>query len=317
MKFEIIDSTAMKITHPHEDSIVASVREFCKTRLLNNLATYPDPFKEINSYMEKKLNKKQQQEVFDAYKAMFSELSVGNYDIEIVKKVLNENFIKIYDIVQVQDVHDYMDEHNMFNIPDDITDSYTGEYSQLRTYIRPKYKGLIALAMCAHLAIPVWGEFTPTRKNAIGSKRVPIPLIQMLENTNILDSSQFKDLEQYVNATIDAGKFEAGRIVAGYGGEYNRQLNLASNFVKKVAVTINSKDIPLAKDIFSYIAKGGAYNDASSGDVVWLKKNPAQEEEKSRWGKYDILEQISQGDICMNEHYFSRPDLAVRHYLHF
>ncbi len=315
MRFGIIDAATMKIEHDGRPTIVASIREFAKTRFIKDLdqeENILDPFKEINLYILHKVGREDQNRIYNAYKTIFDEFAIGAFDIDIVNKVINEQFIVIYSIIKVQDVQDYMERQNLFDIPADIKKDYTGEYSQDRTYIEPKYKGLISLGISARMAIPIWGEFSPIRKNSVGSKRIPIPLIKMLEGTSILESEQFRDLERYSDATVDAGKFDPGRVVAGFGTEYNKELNLASNFVKKVAIAPNSRHNPLAQDIYNYIANSGAYNDASSGDIVWNKKDPNQEEEKSKWEKYNLREQMSQGDICMIEHYLSEPHRAIR-----
>lgn len=314
MHFDIIDAATMKIVHEGSPTIIAPIREFAKTRFVKDRdqeENVLDPFKEINMYIQAKINRADQNRIYNAYKTIFDEINIGAFDVDIVSRVCNEQFIIIYNIIKVQDVHDYMERNNLFDIPTDIIKDYTGEYTEDRTYIEPKYKGLIALGMSARMAIPVWGVFSPIRKGSVGSKRIPIPLIKMLYGTSILESEQFKDLERYSDATVDAGKFDPGRIVAGFGTEYNKELNLASNFVKKVAIAPNSRHNGLAKDIYNYIANSGAYNDASSGDVVWNKKDPNQEEEKSKWEKYNLREQMSQGDICMIEHYISSTDRAL------
>lgn len=315
MRFGIIDGATMKIEHEGRDVIIASIREFAKTRFIKDRdqeENILDPFKEINLYIQAKVKREDQTKIYNSYKTIFDEFAVGAFDIDIVNEVINREFIAIYNIIKVQDVQDYMERENLFDIPTDIKKDYTGEYSKDRTYIEPKYKGLIALGISARMAIPIWGEFSPIRKNSVGSKRIPIPLIKMLEGTSILESEQFRDLERYCDATVDAGKFDPGRVVAGFGTEYNKELNLASNFVKKVAIAPNSRHNPLAQDIYNYIANSGAYNDASSGDIVWNKKDPNQEEEKSKWEKYNLREQMSQGDICMIEHYLSDPHRAIK-----
>ena len=318
MRLSIIDVNTMKIEHPHQQTRVASIREFSKTRFVKDRddgTGLLDPFKEINLFIHQKVSQENQLKLYNAYATIFAEFLDGCYDVDIVMNVVNEQFKIIYDIIKVQDVQDFMERNNLFDIPPDIEKNYTGEYSEDRTYIEPKYKGLIALAIAARMAIPVWGEFSPIRKGSVGSKRIPILLIQMLKGSSILDSEQFKDLERYSDATVEAGKFDPGRVVAGFGSEYNKELNLASNFVKKVAIAPNSRHNPLAQDIYNYIANSGAYNDASSGDIVWSKKDPNQEEEKSKWEKYNLREQMSQGDICMIEHYLSDPYRGIHRIL--
>lgn len=315
MRFGIIDAATMKIEHDGRPVIIASIREFAKTRFIKDRdqeENILDPFKEINLYIQANVSREDQNTIYNCYKTIFDEFSIGAFDIDIVNAVINKQFITIYNIIHVQNVQDYMERENLFDIPPDIKKDYTGEYSKDRTYIEPKYKGLIALGISARMAIPIWGEFSPIRKNSVGSKRIPIPLIKMLEGTSILESEQFRDLERYSDATVDAGKFDPGRVVAGFGTEYNKELNLASNFVKKVAIAPNSRHNPLAQDIYNYIANSGAYNDASSGDIVWNKKDPNQEEEKSKWEKYNLREQMSQGDICMIEYYLSEPERTIR-----
>lgn len=306
MRFGIIDNSTMKIEHDNKPPIIASIREFERTKFLSKDVNgdLVNPFNEINSFMESKLSRTNRDAIFTAYQKIFDEFALRCLDIDILLKCITENMKVIYDIVKVDDVCKYLEENNLFDIPPDIKDSYTGEYSEDRTYIRPKYKGLIALGISARMVIPIWGEFAPLRKNGVGPKRIPIMLMKMLNGTSILESQQFMDLEAYSNATVEAGKHELGLIANGFGTEFNLNINLAANFVKKVALAPNSKDNPLAQDIYNFIANRGAYNDSAPGDMIWPKKDMGQnEEERSKWERYNQREKMSQGDISLIEHY--------------
>lgn len=299
----------MKIEHTGRESIVVNIREFSKTKFIveDQAGNIIDPFKEINLYMENCLKRQQKDEIFGAYVNIFNDdegFGIKQLDIDILYKVIQRNFKIIYDIIHVQDIHDYMERENLFNIPPDIKEEFTGEYSESRTYNRAKYKGLIALSIAARMAIPVWGEFSPIRKNIVGSNRLPIPLMKMLIGTSILESKQFKEFELYSNSTVDAGTHAPELVAGGLGTEFNTTINLAANFVKKVATGLNLTTNALAQNIYNFTANRGAYNDATGGDFIWAKTDMGQgEEEKSKMEKYALREPMSQGDVAMIEYY--------------
>ena len=318
MHFTIIDKSTMKIEHDGRNPIVVNIREFSKTKFIveDQSGNIVDPFKEINLYLENCLKRPEKDAIFDAYDNIFNDeegFGIRQLDVDILYKVIQRNFKTIYDIVNVQDIHDYMDRENLFNIPPDIKEEFTGEYSESRTYNKAKYKGLIALSVAARMAIPVWGEFSPIRKNIVGSNRLPIPLMKMLVGTSILESQQFKEFELYSNSTVDAGTHAPELVAGGLGTEFNVTINLAANFVKKVATGLNLTSNALAQNIYNFTANRGAYNDATGGDFIWAKTDMGQgEEEKSKMEKYALREPMSQGDVAMIEYYLVSCERVMR-----
>lgn len=320
MKFVLVDNSTLMIEHQSFKPIKANIREFSNTRLIRDYqwgaeGGSQNPFKVVNDFLRYCIPLSDQDKLFKCYQEIASEFQDGFFDIDLISEFITERFNIIYSIVKVDDMEEFMNRTNAYLIPPNINKTYTGEYDESRTYIEPKYKGLIALAMCGRFALPIWGELAPIRKSGDGARRVPVYLLKLLQESDIVKSRQFNDFEKYVIATVEAGKFKPGRISAGFGTEYNITLNLASNFVKKVATTPNSEKNQLAQDIYNFIANDGAYNDASSGEEVWMKKDPSALEERSLLGKYALRETMSQGDISMIEHYLSEPKRILGHIL--
>ena len=305
MKLSIIDPNTMKIEHDGNQPIICSIREFSKTKFITTDAqkNIIDPFAEINAFMDVCLKRSQKDEVFRCYQDIFDEFSIKSLDVDILFKCINENLIKIYDIIRVEDIQDFMTKNNLFNIPADIKEEFTGEYDESRTYNRAKYEGLVSLAIAGRMPIPAWGEFSLIRKSTIGSNMLPIPLMKMLIGCSILESPQFADYELYSISTVEAGTHAPELVAGGLGTEFNININLAANFVKKVAIGLNVASNPLAQNIYNFTANRGAYNDASGGDLIWTKTDMGQEEEKSKLEKYSLREQMSQGDVAMIEYY--------------
>lgn len=315
MQFTIIDKSTMKIEHPGRNAIIVNIKEFAKTKFIVVSAdgNIIDPFKEINLFIEDCVKRQQKEEIFNAYASIFEEFALRQLDVDILTDNIRANLKIIYDIINVQDIHDYMERNDLFNIPPDIKEEFTGEYTEARTYNRAKYKGLIALSIAARIAIPIWGEFAPIRKNIVGSNRLPIPLMKMLVGTSILESQQFKEFELYSNSTVEAGTHAPELVAGGLGTEFNTTINLAANFVKKVATGLNLASNALAHNIYNFTANRGAYNDATSGDLIWAKTDMGQgEEEKSKMEKYALREPMSQGDVAMIEYYLVNLERSMR-----
>lgn len=305
MQLNIIDQTTMKIEHEGHQSIILSIREFSKTKFITYTAdkAIVDPFKEINMFINTCLKRQQKQDIYNAFAVIFEEFGLKSLDVDKLFACIRKQMRTIYDIIKVDDIQDFLEKENLFNIPPDIKENFTGEYAETRTYNRAKYKGLIALSVAGRLAIPAWGEFSVIRKSTIGANRLPIPLMKMLVGTSILESDQFKTFEAYSNSTVEAGSHSAELVAGGLGTEFNMTINLAANFVKKVATGLNLTTNSYATNIYNFTANRGPYNDASGGDMVYTKTDIGHEEEKSKLEKYSLREQMSQGDVSMIEYY--------------
>lgn len=313
MRFEIIDVNHMRIEHGDNKPITVYFRDFTRARFVYDQdGNFNDPFKEINDYIADMVSNADQDKIYEAYSAIFAEFELLDVDVDILIGVIQTHLKIIYDIVHVQDIHDYLEQRNRFNIPPNIKDHFTGEYDEDRTFDVRKFKGLISLAIAARIAIPVWGEFGPLYKSTIGANRIPIPLMKMLIGTSILESAQFKEYEIYSNSTVDAGSHKPELIAAGFGTEFNVNINLAGNFVKRVAVGLNQSTSKLANNIFNFTSNRGAYNVSSGDDLVWGKIDIAGEEEKSKIEKYALRERISQGDIVMIEYYITKTEQVLK-----
>lgn len=314
MQLSIIDQTTMKIEHEGHPSIITSIREFSKTKFISVDANKNiiDPFKEINLFINTCLKRQQKQDIYNAYATIFEEFGLKSLDVDILFDCIRKQMKIIYDIVKVDDIQEFMEKENLFNIPPDIKENFTGEYAEARTYNRAKYKGLIALSVAGRLAVPAWGEFSVIRKSTIGANRLPIPLMKMLVGTSILESQQFKEFEIYSNSTVEAGNHSAELVAGGLGTEFNITINLAANFVKKVATGLNLTTNSFAHNIYNFTANRGPYNDASGGDMVYAKTDIGHEEEKSKMEKYSLREQMSQGDVSMIEYYLDSCERVMK-----
>lgn len=314
MQLSIIDQATMKIEHESSPSIIVSIREFAKTKFISYDANKEiiDPFKEINMFMNTCLKRQQKQDIYNAYATIFEEFGLKSLDVDKLFVCIQQQMKIIYNIVTVDAIQEYMERENLFNIPPDIKENFTGEYAETRTYNRAKYKGLIALSVAGRLAIPAWGEFSVIRKSTIGANRLPIPLMKMLVGTSILESEQFKAFEAYSNSTVEAGSHSAELVAGGLGTEFNITINLAANFVKKVATGLNLTTNSFATNIYNFTANRGPYNDASGGDMVYAKTDIGHEEEKSKMEKYSLREQMSQGDVSMIEYYLDSPKRVMQ-----
>lgn len=315
MQLSIIDQYTMKVTHDNCKPITASIREFSKTKFITidpNTKEIVDPFKEINLYIENCLKRQQKQDLYNAYATMFEEFDLRQLNADKLFKCINEQLKVIYGIVNVDDVQAYLEKEQLFNIPSDIKEDFTGEYSQSRTYNRPKYKSLIALSVTSRLVVPVWGQFSLIRKPVVGANRLPNPLMKMLIGTSLIDSDQFRDFELYSNSTVEAGTHAPELVAGGFGTEFNMTINLAANFVKKVATGLNLASNDFARNIYNFTANRGPYNDAQGGDLVYMKTDIGHEEEKSKMEKYSLREQMSQGDVAMIEYYLDTCERVMR-----
>ena len=308
MEFDILTTTTMNINHRNQQIKNISLAEFKSQIKVNGNGDIISPFKEINQFLKTQVSMSDQDKIFSIYKEIIDELVDIIFDIDMVVEYVSNKISVVYDIIKVDDIQKWMEENNLFQIPAGVSEKFTGEYDKDRTYNKAKYKGLIALSTAAKMIVPIWGEFTPIQKTAIGTTQLPIPMLNMLRKSSIIDSQQYKDYETYAEATIAAGQHSPEHIVALMGTDMNVIVNIANNFVKKIAMATNTQNAQAITNlIFNLIANAGSYSDSPNNmGIVRTKHHSKGDEETGMVERFDKRESLTQGDISMLEYYLSR-----------
>lgn len=303
-----IDSKRTIAIYHREDIQLWSINSFDKTCLHQMVIDEHgqevpyDPFREINAYIST-LSQTAQDELWRVYEKMRKQID----DLVAFKEVsecLRDGLHTIYQMVQVDDVQRFLESRNLIEIPPSIENQDTRGYKEERTYNPQKYRGLISLAMCLRLALPVWGEYIALIGKGVGIDRKEIHSMHLLVGSRILQSSQYSDFNDFVLTTVEAGKVSKASIINGIGSEELISLNLAASFIRKVAVAPNLKTELLVNDIYNYIANNGPDPDRRHGYIV--EKNPKDDtnkEEASILETYRIKESISSGDLELINYY--------------
>lgn len=301
----------------HNDAVqLWAINSFDKTCLHkviideNGEAVPYDPFKEINAYISS-LTQAKQDELWNIYVVMRHYID----DIAATSKVstvLGQGLLKIYDIVKIDEVQKFLEKRDLIAIPPSIENQDTRGYRKERTYNPQKYRGLITLAICLRLALPVWGEYIALIGKGVGIDRKEIHSMHLLKGSKLLSSPQYKDFSDFVLTTVEAGKVSKASIIHGIGSEELISLNLAASFIRKVAVAPNLITELLVNDIYNYIANNGPDPDRRHGYIV--EKNPKDDttkEEASILETYRIKESISSGDLELINYYCEMIDKVM------
>ena len=271
-----------------------------------------NPFANINSFM-KTLNKRNQRELFD----VFAEVNEAFNDVLQLEKLQNflmDCFTKIYSLVTIDAIEEYMIKHSVIFIPADIESNESAHYQAERTYTPDKYKGLIALSIGLKLAIPIWGAYVKFITKGTGSGRKEIHCIRLLRNSTIVDSRQYNEFVDFIVYTYDAGKTKTDSVIAGFGTEEQAMLLPAACLVRKISVAPNLKNESAVAVAYNYVVYDGPGYERK---YPFIKPKKIEKgtlvEERALLETYQISESISAGDLESIAYYCEQIPIIIRH----
>lgn len=214
-----------------------------------------DPFSDINNFIQT-LGRKKQQELFDIYTKV-GESFIDILPLEELKTELQDAFTKIFEIVNINEIEEWMTKNDLVHIPVSIEQNEFAHYKSERTYTPDKYKGLIALSVALKLAVPIWGAYVKYITKGTGIGRKEIHCVQLLRNSTIIDSEQYNDFHRFIVSTYEVGKSKVDTILTGVGTEEQATLLPAACLFRKIAVAPNLKSKSAVTEAYNYVVNDG------------------------------------------------------------
>lgn len=317
MELSLINNSAVMVSHAGENVIypISGTNSFEKTALVKIIEDDEgkpyDPFGDINKYM-RSLPRFDQKKIYD----VFSNVNENFIDVlgfDELKDFLTDAFTKIYSIVTVDAIEEFMTKHDMIKITADVEDNESKHYKEERTYTPEKYRGLIALSVALKLAVPIWGAYVRFITKGTGVGRKEIHCTQLLKESSVVASRQYDEFVNFIVSTYAAGETKTDSILTGFGTEEQATLLPAACLVRKIAVAPNLKSKSAVIEAYNYVVNDGPGHGRKHPYIKAKKiEKGTLVEERALLETYQVKESISAGDLELIAYYCEEIPMVLR-----
>lgn len=333
MKFEIATYTRqsfsmVNIEHPGEDILVYETSGYSSTvpgassDMPNNGGKKVQLFDEVNDFIQTKITKEKQLELYilyDRINNLFSDSIVsrrkGGATGEMFDRTLSDLVRRIYNIVKFNDLRDYITtlfKARKIDIPSDIADSYqtedklTPRYVDC-TYLTEDYLDLVTMCLGVRFMIPIWGRYMPLKKYDDKSAMKEYHSFQLLMGSSFYKAPCFSRLDVYVRGGLE-DRNDLGVVLSNLSAEEIPLFLMSITIVRKLSVaSLTSEDGKhhLIRMMYHYIDSKSKNLGTTLGNAVEAKRRGRSEydgeDNSSVWDKYKMREMIPAGDLAVTE----------------
>lgn len=276
-----------------------------------------DVTKHINQYWAG-LNTTTQDEIFQAFSVIRNTLE-DVFETTALTKQLIPQIKDLFDYHPLADIEHWIHWKSDIIIPTKFEEAYVVDDmkpgNRDKTYTRPDYSQLVALAIQLRLMIPIWGEYIYRTKGDTGTNFKEYHSFQLLSSTDTMESPAMEKLRTYVDANIQKDKSIDVHILNGIGSEDYSMWMLSLVIVRRLCIgdiTGSNPITNLVTFIFNYVSqKVAGTQNAAFGKMVKPKvfenANQSDDHNASRTEGYKIKQEIPTGDISIIEYYLSNP----------
>lgn len=292
-------------------------------------------FEEINEFISK-LSKADQDKLYQCYVRIDQAFGLvgslgegrkggGNE----LNELLSEAMKDIYDIVEFEDLRDYILTNRKIKLPPELSDEYettdkiTPLYIQ-RTYRKGEYIDLLANALGMRLMVPVWGSYMPIsgKEDRIAMKEYSA--FKLLERSKIFYQPTyaelgpnkrrmpvFERLETYIRANLSEGEYELEVAFKHLSSERVPEYLTALALCRKISVaplSVETEKQHLMKIVYNYCCGNNTRLPAAFGGRIKPKTDSEapSDDNGSVLCIYKMKEQVSAGDLVMVQMYIMR-----------
>jgi hypothetical protein len=276
-----------------------------------------DVCKHINQYWSA-LPAYKQEKIFEIYNSIRNALE-NIFDTITLTTTLLPLVKALYEEHKLEDLEHWIHWKSDIIIPDRFEESYIVDDlkpgNRAKTYTRPDYSGLVALALSLRLMIPIWGEFIYRTKGDTGTNFKEFLSFQLLETTELMTSAPMEKLKLYVENNIQTDKSISSAILNCIGSVDYAQWLLSLVTVRRLCIgdiTGSNPITNLVTFIFNFISQKVAGNNNSSfgqmiKDKIFESPSSSGDHNASRTEGYKIKQETPTGDIAILEHYLNDP----------
>jgi hypothetical protein len=284
-----------------------------------------DVTKHINQYWAS-LAPVTQDSIFECFNAIRNTLE-DVFETTALTKTLVPQIKDLFDYHPLADIEHWIHWKSDIIIPTKFEEAYVVDDmkpgNRDKTYTRPDYSQLVALAIQLRLMIPIWGEFIYRTKGDTGTNFKEYHSFQLLSATDTMESPAMEKLRTYVDANIQKDKSIDVHILNGIGSEDYSMWMLSLVIVRRLCIgdiTGSNPITNLVTFIFNYVSqKVAGTQNAAFGKMVKPKvfesANQSDDHNASRTEGYKIKQEIPTGDISIIEYYLNNPYKVKDHLL--
>lgn len=321
------------MTHRNRE-IRWDISPFERTRLdVNDDPSSVDVFKHINDYWSK-LPESEQDEVFEIYgriRYILDEaLSLDQVTADLQPQIA-ELLDKHHDLGRV---HDWCWFYSDLTVPHDVKDAVNfeegGSNTADKTYLKPDYKKLVALAVTLRTMIPIWGEFIFRTRNECGTTYKEYYAVRLLNYSKIMSSDGIEKLTNYIMKQLPTEQSAAGAVLGCISSDDLPSFMLARVLVRRLCVgdiSGTNPNVNILTFIYKYIRQKNSNNRGSQrlGSSSNFQDNIREkfpeaggdsddgENKLSKLEGYMIQEELSRGDVQTIRYFLENSNLVLQY----
>jgi hypothetical protein len=295
----------LKATTSHEGrKIEWDIALFEKTSFKGDF----DIFEHINEYW-RSLPRSDQDKIFNIY-AEIKDLFDSYKDERELVSQLYRLVAQLFEFHDLEKVKNWLyfhgsNIHTPEKLEDEFDEGNNSNMTRERTYTKPEYKSLVALAVVLRIMIPIWGEYHHRTKEETNVTFKEMHAFRLLGHANIINSVPMEKLRVYVEKSLPAEKPKSSAILGGLSSEDFPFWILSLVIVRRLAIGdvrgIDSNST-LVTFIFKFIdqkARGhdSAFKMGMVKDKIVEGQGQEGENNLSKLEGYKIKQDIAAGDI--------------------
>lgn len=197
-------------------------------------------FEQINGYWNY-LPANIQDAIFLKFKNIYDSFSLYNSRTDLTNALIDQ-VKELVDMHDIDHIKDWL--VNVYNLHIPVSSKIPAEYkhsidnntSREKTYTRGDYLELVALSVLLRVMIPVWGEYIALIRKETGNEFKEFFAFQLLNKTNIINSTAMNKLRVYVEHTIGEKKLNPNHILNSISAEDFPYWMLAVVVIRRLSI---------------------------------------------------------------------------------
>ncbi|QTH80356.1 hypothetical protein PA10_00156 [Pseudomonas phage pPa_SNUABM_DT01] len=301
--------TMLRLEHKGEQ-LLLSAGSYHSAAIINREVL----FKETNEFL-KSLPDEDQDRLWSIYQRVDDYLSSEEIRSSFFIRAEVERVVKeLYQIIGYPQLRAFIDKIRP-DIPGDVSEKFEefnerGRNYRSRTYIKPDYLDLVAMALGLRFMVPVWGMYIQNVSSINGNGYKESEAVKLIELAGVDKWPPYIRMNEYIEASVEK-EVSMTMVMAGLSSEEVPRHLMAMALVRKISIgplsTTQERD-SLARILFNYVTGTHLRMDgrfASVTGIVQAKRHrnldKGDEDNSSVLDDYNQTTEITEGDRQMIE----------------
>lgn len=234
MRFEITTNDGyVKVVNVHNEEILFDISSYSGARL----DSVGDIFRPINDFISRQPTLTQAA-IFGLYMEAKDIFMKVRHE-ETLDTRLKDFFRRLFQVVNVDSLHAFVEIHSGIIIPSEIKASYTdveAGFMRDKTYIREEYIDLLANTVLVRLCFPIWGEYMSIVDAYATAEGKEYHAYTLLQQSILPRLPAYKKLLSYVVASTTTSIETASATLKGVGRDSIPEWLTAMVIVRKLPI---------------------------------------------------------------------------------